>query len=276
MAGRLGGMKGGGFLNNVDGLIEGYKLTDAFPGKQPDPDDPQVFMVVTVKPDGASESKTTTLRAGSGAYLSISKDGQSLTNTDGGVPRIWDKSDLYHFLTSVHNAQGGIADGGIDDGDETVLSFGGLNGRRMRFVQEKDEARMEARRKNGQNPKNVVEKDGVKKEYDFTRLVVETVYPGVTTVANASKGAKGKVAAKAATAPAVDIEVETTTALLNILQSEGGTIQRSQIAMLVTKGLTTNPNREAIRKRMFSEDFLTKEDGWSFDQSGKTQAISLN
>lgn len=293
MAGRLGGMKGGGFLNNVDGLVVGYTLTNAFPGQAADPDDAKVYMLLKVQQDGATDVKETTLGLGSGQFLEISKDGQSLTNIDGQQARIWDKSDGYHFLASVETA--GVPDGGIDDTEPSVLSFGGLVGRRFRFVQEKDEDRMEARRKAGKNPNRVVERDGESKEYPFTRLVVTDAYPGVSAVPKSQAPAAGKPGRKPtttkATAPTpatgsgkgssvatthIDLDTEAADVLKRILSENEGSIQRSQIAMLVTTGETSNPRREQLRKRIFSEDFLNTEAGWSFDQSSKTQGITLN
>lgn len=291
MAGRLGGMKGGGFLNNVDGLVVGYTLTNAFPGQQADPDDAKVYMLLKVQQDGATDVKETTLGLGSGQFLEISKDGQSVSNIDGQVARIWDKSDGFHFLASVEAA--GVPDGGIDDTEPSVLSFGGLVGRRFRFVQEKDEDRMEARRKAGKNPNRVVERDGESKEYPFTRLVVTDAYPGVSAVPKSQAPAAGKPGRKpgakstpptgttatgkspaGTTAP--DLDTEAADVLKRILSENEGSIQRSQIAMLVTTGETSNPRREQLRKRIFSEDFLNTEAGWSFDQSSKTQGITLN
>ena len=95
MGSRLGGMKGGGFLNNVDGTLTDYEFTNAFPG-QDAPDDPEIFAVITVTPDGAEPVKTT-LRAGSGQFLLID-DPHTVVNPEGNAARIWDKSDLYRFL----------------------------------------------------------------------------------------------------------------------------------------------------------------------------------
>lgn len=274
--GRLNSMKGGGFLNNVDATIRDYEIRDTFPGgSAADPSDPQIFIVLKVQQDGDAATKETTLRAGSGKFLTI-KDSHTLVNPEGTMARIWDKSDAYNFLQSAEAA--GLADGGIDDTTPDVLSFGGLINARVRLVQKADTGRMEARQKAGQNPKRVDEATG--KEYDFTRLEVEKFY-GYDSMATKPVGA-GKTAAAAKSgngvapkAGAVDLTGEAVDVLTRILGANGGSIQRSQIAMLVTKAEQANPNREALRKLIWSEDFLANAPGIKFDRAGKTQEVSL-
>lgn len=272
-------MKGGGFLNNVDGTINDYEIRDSFPGETADPSDPQVFIKLTVTPDGAAPVETT-LRAGSGLFLSI-RDSHTLINPEGSMAKLWDKSDGYNFLQSVEKA--GLKDGGIDDTPADVLSFSGLLGARFHFMQVPDEGRMAARKAAGKNPMNVKDTG---KEYPFTRLEVDAYYGTGTVSATAAKpiGA-GKTAATAkagngavktgATSGGASLEAEANAVLRRLLDANGGSIQRSQIAMLVTKAETANPNREALRKLIWSEAFLTNTAGIEFDQAGKTQEIRL-
>src|SRR5688572_9490415 len=96
--GRLDQMRGGGFLNNVDGTLTAYEFTHTFPGGATDPD--QLYGVITVRPDGAAEPVQTTVRFGSSQYLEI-VDGQTVRNPEGGTARLWDKSDGYRFLQSI-------------------------------------------------------------------------------------------------------------------------------------------------------------------------------
>ena len=314
MGSRLGGMKGGGFLNNVDATFVDYEFTNAFPGGKPG-DKPEIFAVLTIRPDGADEPVQTTLRGGSGQYLDI-QDGHTLVNPEGQAARIWDKADLYRFLESVEEA--GVADGGLDDTEPSVLSFTSLIGRRMRFVQEKDEARMAARAKAGLNPKREDKNTG--KEYDFTRLIVTDVYdeaPPAPTKRVAAKPAPGRTApavkggAKGGAAPfarggqaapattktsptsafvrggkpngaaaaatgAGDLDIEATAKLKSILDANGGEVLRSDLTRLVTTLLLTekNPRREVLRKRIYSPEFLGSAEGIAFDEVAQTVSLS--
>ena len=309
MGSRLGGMKGGGFLNNVDATFVDYEFTNAFPGGEPG-DKPEIFAVLTIRPDGADEPVQTTLRGGSGQYLDI-QDGHTLVNPEGQAARIWDKADLYRFLESVEEA--GVADGGLDDTEPSVLSFTSLIGRRMRFVQEKDEARMAARAKAGLNPKREDKNTG--KEYDFTRLIVTEVYddapplaPVKQHVAQSAAEARRRTAQAAATKPtatkakagarggaptpfarggkpngaaaaatgAGDLDIEATAKLKSILDANGGEVLRSDLTRLVTTLLLTekNPRREVLRKRIYSPEFLGSAEGIAFDEVAQTVSLS--
>lgn len=300
--GRLSGMKGGGFLNNVDGTLVDYEFTNTFPGQSETPD--ELYVVLTVRPDGADEEVQTTLRFGSAQFLRV-QDSHTVINPEGNVARFWDKSDGYHFLESLEKV--GVADGGIDESDPSIIALTGLIGRRMRFVQERDEERMDARQKAGKNPRRVDEATG--KEYPFTRLIVEQVYDttpvvgaprtalargaakpvgGGTTpatrqakgVAKASttpfaKGGKPNGAAVAATI-ADDTRIEAIEKLRAILDANGGSVLRSDLTRLATTLLLTekNPRREVLRKLIYSPEFLGSVDGVVFDTVGQTVSVA--
>src|SRR3990167_9368223 len=294
MASRLAGMKGGGFLNNVDGVFSDYEYTNRFPGETEDSDD--LFLVVTVTPDGG-EAVQTTLRAGSGQFLTV-QDRHTVVNGECNAARIWDKADAYRFLSSIEEA--GVDP--IDDTDVSILSHTTLLGRRMRFEQEKDVERMAARAKAGKNPKRVDEKTG--KEYDHTRLIVRTVYDSAPVKAAGSgpKGAPKTVAGKAAPKAVIarpgrsavgsttgaasaarpsdqsgSVDSEATAYLKAVLTDEGGTVLRSDLTRLVTTKLLAdrNPNREKIRKRVYEEAFLSSVDGIEFGAVGQQISIPI-
>lgn len=255
-------MKGGGFLNNVDGVWEGLEFTHTFPGGDTDPEN--IYGVLTVRPDGATESVQTTLRFGSSQYLVIAADGRSVSNPEGSAARFWDKSDGYHLLASIEKA--GVADGGMDPTDADTISLNGLVGRRMRFEQEKDEDRMAARVKAGKPAKRQDAKTG--KEYDFTRLIVAKVYDGpAATVASSAKSAGGskvapakavKGAAKAAGDAAGSSDGEVTAVLTKVLKDNGGAVLKTDLTRLMTTELLQqkNPRREAVRKRAQDPEYL--------------------
>ena len=67
---------GGGFLNNVDAKIIGYKFTNDFPGENAKQDEEtKLYMILTVREDGADEDSETTLNGGGGEFFEISEDG---------------------------------------------------------------------------------------------------------------------------------------------------------------------------------------------------------
>ena len=85
--------KGGGFLNGVDGTITGYQWTDEFNGKAfvagRDPKTKKerfhsLYLVPTVRVDGADEDVNTTLFAGGYDDYEVSEDGLTLTDPAGG------------------------------------------------------------------------------------------------------------------------------------------------------------------------------------------------
>ena len=226
------------------------------------------------------------MRAGSGLFLGI-KDPHTLYNPEGGSARIWDKSELYYLLETVEAA--GVDDGGIDDTDPSELSFTSLIERRMRFVQKPDEGRAEALKAAGKNPKRVVTKDGKTREYDYTRLAVEAVYPPVqaTVVKHVVKPTTavkktGNGALKENVVTGEPLDQITDGILLAILKANGGSVQRTQLVQNVLKMAAKGDInmlasiREPLRKRIFEEDYLLRQNGWSFDQGGKKQIISLS
>lgn len=247
--------KGGGFLNNVDGVIAGYQFTDEFngvaftPGRDPKTKKEKfhsLYAVLSARIDGADEDITTTLFVGAFDDFDISEDGHVLTPVEDGrelgAGTSWAK-----FITSLVEA--GFPEGNLP---EDSIDFSSIIGTRVRFKQQTD---VEGTKRLG---KRKDKKTG--KEYDRQDLIVETVYdlPG-SKPATAGKGkakpaaaAAGKVKAKPAAAETeedgVDIQELSGTTLVAVLEANDGTIAKAKLGLQILKQLgTKHPQREDVR-----------------------------
>lgn len=277
--------KGGGFLNGVDGTILDYEFSDEVPskdgGREPfkpgkDPKTKKerfhsLFVYLTVRPDGADEHVTTSVFAGGADDFVVSEDGKTLTAADGGPCSIGANTGAGKLINSLCDA--GFPETNFSEDDESV-NWEPMIGTRCRFVQRKDE---ETTRKLG---KRKDKKTG--REYDRTDLIIDQVYEaGNGTVEAAEEkpkaGAKGKPATKAA-APVkgkaavkknddVDLDDLAKETLVDILGDNDGKIQKTKLSMKVLQKLMKHPQREDVRKRIFDDEFLGLEDGWSYNPS---------
>lgn len=305
---------GGGFLNNVDGVIVGGKFTDAPDfGNEPKGDKTSDFTslwyALTVRQDGSDQDETTHLFAGSADDFVIGEDGQSLTPVEGAAG-LWGGTAFYLFYNSFVE-QGG-AEGPDPDENGGVYDFSALVGHRVRFVQAKDEEgqrrNAEAFKKNkGQARKKfnaegqTKGKDG--KYYDVRTLQVAQVYGTVDVTGSTS--AKGKPAAKGAaaksTAPAKaaagkkaapvapansdDIADFAEQVLVELLSSaKDNKLPKSKLNVGVTRLFVTEPykdridDRDPVRKSLYDDDFLATlvEKGLiTYDKSGRDQVVAL-
>lgn len=269
MAGaRLSSFKrGGGFLNNVDGVITGYQFTDVFPGgdgdsKKKKGDFNALYFILNARVDGADDDVTTTLFAGSADDFEISDDGHTLEPlAEGGGLRAG--TPLFKLLESL--IEHGFPETNFP---EDQINFEAMIGTRVTFVQVVDE---EATKKLG---KKKDKKTG--KEYNRTDLKVSAVLalpqaeaPSKGAAKGAAKGAKGKQAEP----ETPDLNDEAVEALMGVLADADGSIQRSKLTVKVAQKVgLKNPNREELRKLIFSEEFLATEQGWSYDK--KKQVIA--
>src|SRR6266704_467041 len=94
---------GGGFLNNVWSKIIAYKFTNDFPSENAKPDEEtKLYMILTVREDGAEENTETTLNGGGGEYFEISEDGQTLSSVDADrLPKLWAEGGIFKFIDSL-------------------------------------------------------------------------------------------------------------------------------------------------------------------------------
>lgn len=270
MAGaRLSSFKrGGGFLNNVDGVITGYQFTDEFPGgdsgsKKKKGDFNALYCILSARVDGAEDDVTTTLFAGGADDFEISEDGHTLEPlAEGGGMRA--NTPFFKFLESLieHNFP-------ETNFPEDVINFEAMIGTRVTFVQVVDE---EATKKLGKKKS----KDG-KKEYNRTDLKVSAVLAlpavaGAKASKSAAAPAKGATKGKPAPEPeADDLNDEAVEALMNVLADADGSIQRAKLSVKIAQKVgLKNPNRAELSKLVFSEEFLGTEQGWSYDKKKQT------
>lgn len=273
--------KGGGFLDQVDGVITGYEFTDVFPGgdgdskKKKKSDFHSLYVVLQVRVDGADEDVQTTLWAGDADQFEVSEDGHTLEPLEEGY-QIGASTAWGKFITSV------VVDAGFpeDELPEEEINYEVLIGRRFRFAQRLDaDATKKFGKRKGKNGK----------EYDRRDLVATNYYPGETPVpagkqstkapagkaaTTAAKPTKGKTVAEAE----VSVEGLAIDTLLEILkEAKDHKIAKSKVSMAVLRKLVKHPQREDVRKVIFSDEFLGQADmGWSYDATDKNQTIKLD
>ena len=277
--------KGGGFLNDVDGEITNYEFTTEFPGgggkRKSKSDFNALYAVLSVRVDGADEDVETTFFVGSADEWEISDDGKTLTG-DGNLQATigWGL-----FISS-------LVEHGFPENDlpEDEVNFEPIIGWRVRFVQQTNE---KATAKYGKRKA----KKG-KGEYDRTDVVVSQVYDYVThdgkkegktttrpTSRSVSSAASQGTRAAATTSRSsgkpngrvkeVDLTDDADALLIEILGDKDGEIKRKGLTMEVTKRRMKDPNRDALRDLIFSDDYLTgaEERGLiGYDQ--KTQTVT--
>jgi hypothetical protein len=267
---------GGGFLNQVDGVITGYEFTDEFNGEpfkagKVNGKDKfhSLYCLLSVRVDGADEDVTTTLFVGGADDFEISDDGHTLTPVEEGR-ELGANTAFAKLITSLVEA--GFPETNLP---EDVINFESIIGVRSRFVQRTD---VEGTKKLG---KRKDKKTG--KEYDRQDLVIDQVYslPGTETAKPAAaKAGKPAVAAKAgkkaavAAAPGVDVAALATETLTTILAEAGGSISKAKAGMKVIAKLMKHAQREDVRKFLFSDENLSAIDGVDYDAATTTISIA--
>lgn len=263
---------GGGFLNNVDGVLQDYEFTTEFPGgegkksKKKNSDFTALYFVLTVAVDGVDDPAVTTLFVGSADDFEIENDGKTLTPVDE-TSGLRQNSDFYKFINSLVEA--GFPESSLP---EDEINFEAILGSRVRLVQQVDE---EATARLGKKKS----KDG-KKEYSRTWLKVASVaaLPGKGGKATGKADSKGKSKGKAAEADDEEDEVTTlaTESLLALLKkAPKNTILKKKLPVQIMNQVgAKHPQREAVRKMVTSDDFLSAGDGWSYDD--ESQEITLD
>lgn len=284
--------KGGGFLNGVDGTWVDYQFTDEFngepfrPGKDPKTKKEKfhaLYAVITVQVDGADEPVTTTLFVGGADDFTVSEDGHTIWDaqyeTEEDAIAAGDEARQLGAGTSWAKLINSLVEAGFPETalPEESINFEAVLGGRYRWVQKRNEE--DTKRLGKRKAKNG-------KEYDRQDLLIETVYdlPGQEAAPAAKAAAKstakapaakgGKTTAKAAPKES-DLETLTETTLLDILKSaKDNTIAKNKLSMQVLQKLMKDARREDVRKLIFTDDFLGRENGWSYDQAKGT--VTLN
>lgn len=273
--------KGGGFLDGVDVVIKDYQFTDEFngeafrPGKikgadgKPMEKPHTLNVLLTVRVDGADEDTTTTLKAANNFDdWTVSEDGYTIEPVDEGT-NLSAGTSFAKLITSLCEADARVEALLPEDS----INYQGIIGIRARLVQRTDAERT---KKFGQK---VDKRTG--KGYDRKDLVVDQVYelPGARSAAGKKTGGKANPPSKtakgkpAAAAQGEDLDTLSKETLLGIVADAGGSIAKSKLSMKVLTKLMKHPQREDVRKLIFTDEFLAQEDGWSYDKAKQTVSI---
>jgi hypothetical protein len=253
--------RGGGFLNNVDGVITGYQWTDQFPGdgkaKKGKSDFNPLFFVLSARADGAEDDVTTHIFAGGADDFEISDDGYTLEplQEDGGLRQ---GTPFSKFLDSLLDK--GFPEDALP---EDSINYQAIIGTRVTFIQVKD---MEATDRAGQR---VDKKTG--KKYDRTNTQIGAVLALPSAGGKAgSKGAKadtkGKKAAAAAEEDDEDLTQLAVETLLAVIEDADGAITKNKLTVKIPQKLgLKHPHQQDVRKLATSDEFLKSEQGWTYD-----------
>ena len=267
---------GGGFLNNVDGVIVGYLFTACPPQSRQAGE--WVYLVPSIRVDGSEEDVTQHLFLGAIERYEISDNGQSLTMVDGASVTIGAKTPAGRFLASLI-AQG-FPESRLPDLEQgEALNLEAMVGTRLRFVQEVDEA---STLKIG---KRKDKRTG--KEYDRTNTLVAAVLALPGEDGGKAKGTKGArplgtptpaskrapktthSSARLVTSVLMNTAHDGTnspdglqdaadTVLLEIVAAATNNIvARRSLSLEVTKRRLKDPQRDALRELIYGEAYLT-------------------
>jgi hypothetical protein len=280
---------GGGFLNGTAGTIVGYAFDSKVWNEGKENEYTTLSVELNIKQDGADEPVQQFL---SGGFLydthSITDNGQELESEDD-KPIIAEDSEIAKLLASA-------VDAGLDETpfvESNLRDLTGLVNQRFVFKREEN-TELVARLSKAGKPTKRKGKDG--KEYRYDLLLVSE-YLGEAEAPK--KGAKGKAAAKtvaaaktakkangAAKNAEADAQIEQAEeVLLGVLAAADAAIPRTGLSAKIVRYSTENrfsedasehnEIREAMRKLIGSEEFLSRENGWTFDPKGKGQPVEL-
>jgi hypothetical protein len=294
---------GGGFLNGESANLVGLKFEE----KSWDDDRRSASVELLIQRDGVDEPVQQFAEAGTlwNAEHVVSDDGTTIDGADG-EPLVDPRSQFGRLVTSAVEA--GFPENELDEEDPN--NFQALVGYRYTFGKEIDTDRQMAagRKKLGIKAKSFVGKGGKtyteeeimtagrrqdkndkSKFYNHDRLIITAVVGKVDEApAKGKKAAPKAAAAKAAPAAkagkakkdADENFDDADTLLMELLgAAKGKTIEKGKLSsLIVRKALADdmeNEARDAFRKLLGSDEFLARENGWSYDADAKGQPITL-
>ena len=297
--------KGGGKLNGVAAVITGYQFTDdavsfaeggvltrepftAGKVKGKDGKIKEKFhtlnTIVSFRVDGAEEDMEQPFFSGGAEDFAISEDGLTIWDSNyetaeaaaaeedqKKVRGLGANTAIGAFIASLCEA--GFPDSSLS---EDTINFEPIIGTRVQLVQRED-PNMKGKKRKG--------KDG--KEYAYTQTVVDDVLAlpdgeSETTPVKAAPVKTAKPVAKAAGKPVAgtkstkastvaDLDGETEIVLAEALAaSKTGTVKVTDLSMYVLKHRMNHPQREALRSRIVTADFLSKQSSGAYDKAAKT------
>lgn len=264
---------GGGFLNNVDGLIIDYRFTtepdfgtDAPARQRKDEESTPLWVELTVRQDGQEKTESTHLYAGAADDFVISEDGKTLSPASDDA-MLWGGTAFLQFYGSLCDNAPEKFDPDVEAGDD--LNFEHIIGARVRFVQVKDEDAMKRAAKKAAQSKGKINAQGQKKGkdgkyYDIRTLQVSEVY-SLNNEVDAPAPVKGKSArptqgqvkgstkttspSKSAKGDGDIAEFAEVTLLELIGASKSKSLKKSELNLAVTRKLVNGDEeqREAVR-----------------------------
>lgn len=279
----------GGFLNDVDGVIVSQEFTYQFGDNEPKrgEETKNIYSALTVRQDGADEDVTVHLYVGSGEfgdndrYFTISDDATALEASDDDMA-IWGESPWAGFINSLVVA--GFPDTLLP---EEEISYQAIVGTRVRFVQveEIDKATGKVRMRKAKKGKF----KGREFKQTTTQVSKVLALPGEKPEkgksASKTNGSGGRPTqavssgkkSKTTTSPSEDdIEALAAETLLAILEANGGSIDKAKLPVKVLNKLgAKHPQKEEIRRVLYTDDFLATEQGWTYDKASKKQTITV-
>lgn len=269
--------RSGGFWQDVDGVITGYKWSTRAPkagggeGEQTE----WVSLVPSILVDGKKAPETQHMKLGSIEEWTISEDEQIATATDGNHDPRWVAGEFLGSLAAAAEAAG--IDARLPDTEAgEPLDLRGIVGLRVRLGQQKDEKATDklGRRKS---------KRGA--EYDRTITVVTKVYGRVEQQQAATRAA-GKAAgngkqttrAAAGNGTAFDVDEAARGIVLNLLaDAKDNTLTKAKIRVpviqLTASDPTYAPYRVELQKRIFEDAFLSSIEGVTFSPDKQTLSL---
>lgn len=272
----------GGFLNGVTGTITNYFCTDEFNGQPFKPhkikddkgklmDAPHsLYVLLSVRPDEATEDVTTILKAGAYEDWNVSEDGHTLTPAVEGA-NIPGGSAFGKLLSTICKPTGGGP--GFDETqlDEEAFNWEPIIGSRVKFAQ--------VVRTGFGAGKRLSKKTG--KEYDRTDLVVEEYYETGQVQAKANgkakpgttQAAKGKANGKVAAVPpdVSELAEQTIRALLAASPAKQGirTLNKDAMKVKILMKLNKGPEkdlRDHVIKWAYDDNNLSGIENVAYDR----------
>ncbi len=270
--------KGGGFLNNVDAVWTSYRFTDDFNGEpfkdgkitftdksgqkktMDKPHSLNAYLGFTL--DGAEDEVFTTLKvAGDFDEWEVSEDEQTIAPVDG-EKGLSANSAFSKFIYSLCNPTDETEGFPEDRLPEDAINYSACLGTRMRLVQRADAERTKefGKKKTKQG-----------KEFDRTDLLVETIYElpavGGKVKGKATPVVKGK---GKPTPQAPDLSDIATDALRQVIEANGGSIQKSRLRVKLLTLLKDEDQRDEVIKLIYDDKFLAAVDGVAYDKAKGT------
>lgn len=250
--------KGGGFLNNVDGVLKSYTFEDRFKGEKKA--GKWIYFVPVIHTDGADEPVDQHLFVGGADRYTISEDGQELTHVDESPVTFGFSTPFGRFMDSLCEA--GFPEDelpNLADGD--ALNLSAIVDRRFRFKQEVD---VEATKKLG---KRKVGTGKNAKEYDRTNTVIEAVLAASAGGKKAAKPAASKGKAKDED-DEDSLKEEAADVLKDVLEKATTPVTRKNMSLPVSKALMKNANKDALKAIILDEDWQDEQSWLSIDKKG--------